>query len=109
MQDPRDPAELLSAAADGDQRAWDDEWVPDLRECMTPSFRALERDLRAVDALWDKGGCHDLYAKAYDHTFALNRWCDCYACGDQTRPLYLEDIAAGRILARHSPERGGRP
>ncbi|MFI7448202.1 RNA polymerase sigma factor [Nonomuraea sp. NPDC049714] len=24
MQDPRDPAELLSAAADGDQRAWDE-------------------------------------------------------------------------------------
>ena len=40
---------------------------------------------------------------AYDHTFALNRLCDCYACGDRTRPLYLADIAAGRIRTTTLP------
>ena len=41
---------------------------------------------------------------SYDWTFAYNRFCDCYACGP-TRPLYLADVAAGRIKPR-SPING---
>lgn len=41
--------------------------------------------------------CSGCKVTEYDRTFALNRYCDCYACDYSTRPMYLADIAAGRI------------
>lgn len=31
----------------------------------------------------------------WDKTFQPHRYCDCYSCSPQTRPLYLADVAAG--------------